>query len=224
MNTASRLQSVAEPGTVLVGETTFRATRPRDRVRAGRRAHAEGQGEPVPRVARAPRARRARRRRPRRGDRAAVRRPRRGAPAGQGARPRRPARGEGPARLGDRDRRDRQVAARLGAPQVHRRARRDVLWHHGRCPSYGDGVTFWALGEMVRMRAGIAETDDPATSRRKLSASVAELVPDQEERRWIEPRLAHLLGLDDPPRRRPRGAVRRVADVLRADRRARAPP
>ncbi len=74
-----------------------------------------------------------------------------------------------------------------------------LYWHRGRCPSYGDGVTFWALGEMVRMRAGIAETDDPATSRRKLSASVAEFVSDPDERRWIEPRLAHLLGLDPAP-------------------------
>src|SRR5438034_887298 len=25
-----------------------------------------------------------------------------------------------------------------------------IYWHKGRCPAYGDGVTFWALGEMVR--------------------------------------------------------------------------
>src|SRR5436190_1860898 len=30
-------------------------------------------------------------------------------------------------------------------------------WHRGRCLSYGDGVTFWALGEIVRQRLGIAE-------------------------------------------------------------------
>ena len=41
----------------------------------------------------------------------------------------------------------------------------DIYWHHGRCPAYGDGITFWALGEMVRMRAGIAETDAPGVSR-----------------------------------------------------------
>jgi tetratricopeptide (TPR) repeat protein len=75
----------------------------------------------------------------------------------------------------------------------------NIWWHQGRCPSYGDGVTFWALGEMVRMRARIAETDDTPTSRRKLSASVAELITDPEERRWIEPRLAHLLGLEAAP-------------------------
>jgi class 3 adenylate cyclase len=74
-----------------------------------------------------------------------------------------------------------------------------VWWHRGRCPSYGDGITFWALGEMVRMRAGIAETDPPGVSRAKLAASVTQHVPDEEERRWLEPRLAFLLGLDERP-------------------------
>ena len=40
-----------------------------------------------------------------------------------------------------------------------------VYWHQGRCPSYGEGVTFWAFAEMVRGRAGIADTDDDATAR-----------------------------------------------------------
>ncbi|MEO8329693.1 MAG: adenylate/guanylate cyclase domain-containing protein, partial [Candidatus Nanopelagicales bacterium] len=74
-----------------------------------------------------------------------------------------------------------------------------IWWHHGRCPSYGDGITFWALGEMVRMRAGIAETDSPGESRGKLAASVTQHVPDLEERRWLEPCLAFLLGLDERP-------------------------
>ena len=29
----------------------------------------------------------------------------------------------------------------------------DVWWHRGRCLSYGEGVAYWALAEMVRMRA-----------------------------------------------------------------------
>jgi class 3 adenylate cyclase/tetratricopeptide (TPR) repeat protein len=74
-----------------------------------------------------------------------------------------------------------------------------IWWHQGRCPSYGDGITFWALGEMVRMRAGIAETDPPGISRAKLAASVGAHVPDEDERRWLEPRLAFLLGLADRP-------------------------
>jgi len=74
-----------------------------------------------------------------------------------------------------------------------------VWWHRGRCPSYGDGITFWALGEMVRMRARIAETDPPSASLAKLAASIAEHVPDEDERRWIEPRLGFLLGLGERP-------------------------
>ena len=36
-----------------------------------------------------------------------------------------------------------------------------VWWHRGRCLSYGEGVAFWALAEIVRQRLGIAE-EDPA--------------------------------------------------------------
>jgi class 3 adenylate cyclase len=68
-------------------------------------------------------------------------------------------------------------------------------WHAGRSPAYGDGISFWALGEMVRARAGLLETDDEATSREKLRAMVAEHVPDPDERSWIEPALLALLGL-----------------------------
>ncbi|MDX6637093.1 MAG: hypothetical protein QOJ01_604, partial [Solirubrobacterales bacterium] len=32
---------------------------------------------------------------------------------------------------------------------------RTVLWHLGRCLSYGEGVAYWALGEMIRSRIGV---------------------------------------------------------------------
>src|SRR5262249_10330781 len=44
----------------------------------------------------------------------------------------------------------------------------DVYWHRGRCLSYGEGVAYWALAEMVRMRCGIAEDEDPASAEVKL--------------------------------------------------------
>ncbi len=69
-------------------------------------------------------------------------------------------------------------------------------WHQGRCLSYGEGVAFWALAEMVRARAGIVEGEDAASAREKLSATVAEYVSDERERRLVEPRLAQLLGLE----------------------------
>jgi Predicted ATPase len=70
-------------------------------------------------------------------------------------------------------------------------------WHKGRCLSYGEGVAYWALAEMVRGRAGIVEGGNPATAADKLHATIAEHVPDAHDRDWVEPRLAHLLGLAD---------------------------
>ncbi len=72
-----------------------------------------------------------------------------------------------------------------------------AYWHHGRSPAYGAGVAFWALGEMVRSRAGIAEGEEAASSRGKLAATLEEFVTDAEERRWIEPPLQQLLGITE---------------------------
>ncbi|HET7172173.1 MAG TPA: adenylate/guanylate cyclase domain-containing protein [Gaiellales bacterium] len=72
----------------------------------------------------------------------------------------------------------------------------DVRWHRGRCLPYGEGVTYWALAEMVRTRAAIAEGEDPDAQVEKLHAAVEESIADPEERRFVEPRLAHLLGLE----------------------------
>ena len=70
-----------------------------------------------------------------------------------------------------------------------------VYWHRGRCLSYGEGVTYWALADMVRMRCRIGEEEDPASARAKLHATLEEHILDGEERDFLEPRLAHLLGL-----------------------------
>jgi class 3 adenylate cyclase/tetratricopeptide (TPR) repeat protein len=71
-----------------------------------------------------------------------------------------------------------------------------VNWHQGRCLSYGEGVAYWALAEMVRARAGILEEEEPASARTKLREAVERYVPDERERKLVEPRLAHLLGLE----------------------------
>jgi class 3 adenylate cyclase/tetratricopeptide (TPR) repeat protein len=71
-----------------------------------------------------------------------------------------------------------------------------VYWHHGRCPAYGEGVSFWALGEMVRGRAGIVEGEPLDLAGKKLAAAVADFCPDEAEARWIESALRELLGLD----------------------------
>ncbi len=73
----------------------------------------------------------------------------------------------------------------------------DINWHQGRSPAYGEGITFWALGEMVRKRAGLAEADDEPTTRLKIAAALATYVPDEAERHWIEPKLLQLLGIEE---------------------------
>jgi class 3 adenylate cyclase/tetratricopeptide (TPR) repeat protein len=72
-----------------------------------------------------------------------------------------------------------------------------AVWRHGRCLPYGEGVTFWALGEIVKAQAGILESDDARTARSKLSVSVATLVEEPAEQEWIGSRLAPLIGLAD---------------------------
>jgi class 3 adenylate cyclase/tetratricopeptide (TPR) repeat protein len=72
-----------------------------------------------------------------------------------------------------------------------------VRWHQGRSPAYGEGISFWALAEMVRSRVGLLELDDAATTRAKLGKALEEYVPDEAERRWMGPRLEQLLGMAD---------------------------
>ena len=73
----------------------------------------------------------------------------------------------------------------------------NVWWHRARCLSYGEGVAYWALAEMVRMRCGIVEDELPASALEKLRATIDEHIPDPDERRYVEPRLSHLLGLEE---------------------------
>ena len=90
-----------------------------------------------------------------------------------------------------------------------------VYWHEGRSPAYGEGITFWALGEMVRTRAGINESEDAASSRSKLASSLSRV--------RLRPRGATLdRAPPRPPARsrgrpvwRARGALLGLADLLR---------
>jgi class 3 adenylate cyclase/tetratricopeptide (TPR) repeat protein len=73
-----------------------------------------------------------------------------------------------------------------------------VRWHRGRCLSYGDGVAFWALSEMVRQRLQIAEEDPTQVAGDKLAAGVEQWLTDPAEREYVHPRLSQLLGVDTP--------------------------
>lgn len=69
-----------------------------------------------------------------------------------------------------------------------------VAWHAGRAPAYGEGITFSAVADMVRHRIRAPAGSAPEIVRRQLSDTLRELVRDDSERSWLEPRLMALLG------------------------------
>jgi class 3 adenylate cyclase/tetratricopeptide (TPR) repeat protein len=197
VNTASRIQSAAEPGTVLVGDSTKRASEAAIAYEGAGTHELKGKAEPIE-LHRALR----------------VTAGRAGALKSVGLEP----------PLVGRDRELRLIKELFHATADERKAHlvsvlavgghgksrliweffkyidgvaEQIRWHRGRCLAYGEGVTYWALAEMVRGRAGILEGEDVERAREKLRESVAEHVPDPSERDWVEPRLAHLLGLEE---------------------------
>ena len=72
-------------------------------------------------------------------------------------------------------------------------ARGGVTWRKGRSLPYGDGISFWALGEIVKTEAGVLETDDQQTLATKLDSAIRE--PDLAVHAWFRDRLAPLVGL-----------------------------
>ncbi len=197
VNTASRIQSVAEPGAVLVGESTKRATEAAVLHEDAGLHELKGKTEPLP-LFRALRV-----------------------TAGRGGALKSTAL-EAP--FVGRNRELRMMKELFHASAEERKAQlvsvtgiagigksrlswefekyvdglaENIWWHRGRCLSYGEGVAYWALAEMVRMRCGIVEDEEPASARAKLHSTVEEHIADAEERRWVEPRLAHMLGLEE---------------------------
>jgi len=67
-------------------------------------------------------------------------------------------------------------------------------WRQGRCPPYGEGITFWALGEVVKAHAGILESETAGEALGKLRTAVVALVDDPARAEWIEARLGPLIG------------------------------
>jgi class 3 adenylate cyclase/tetratricopeptide (TPR) repeat protein len=67
-----------------------------------------------------------------------------------------------------------------------------VIWRQGRCMPYGEGITFWALGEILKAHAGILESDAPNVAETKLDA----VLPEGSERAWFRQRLLPLLGIE----------------------------
>jgi len=66
-----------------------------------------------------------------------------------------------------------------------------VRWRQGRCLPYGEGIAFWALGEIVKAECGILESDSPAEAEAKLERA---LPADEQDLPWLKARLAPLVG------------------------------
>jgi class 3 adenylate cyclase/tetratricopeptide (TPR) repeat protein len=194
VNTAARLEGVAPAGGAVVGETTWRATRAQFDFEALDPVRVKGKAAPLPiwRVV-AARSR-----------------------VGVDARPRTSTPLVG--RDGELAALDAHLAAVMaersprlvtvvGGPGVGKSrlvqelfalvdARPElVAWRQGRCLPYGDGISFWALGEIVKAQAGLLESDDTSQVVAKLDAVLATLITEAGEREWVKARLAPLLGL-----------------------------
>ncbi|MCW2598189.1 MAG: adenylyl cyclase class-3/4/guanylyl cyclase [Frankiales bacterium] len=73
-----------------------------------------------------------------------------------------------------------------------------VRWRVGACLPYGEGVSYWALGQVVKAQAQLLESDGGALARQKLEGSVDSLLgrtAGAEEVAQVKERLAALLGL-----------------------------
>ena len=93
-------------------------------------------------------------------------------------------------------------------------ARATVL--RGRCLPYGEGITFWPLAQMVRQAAGIHEDDGPGESVARIEA----LLPPDDDAHSIAETIAHLTGLKETTGVVAEGfwAVRRLFATLAAER------
>jgi len=75
-----------------------------------------------------------------------------------------------------------------------------ITWRQGRSLPYGDGITFWALGEIIKAQTGIKESDSPDVASGKITDAISALEDDESERAWLQSRLAPLVGADTSDR------------------------
>ena len=208
VNTAARLQTAAPIDGVLVGESTYRATRDVIDYEQLVPIQAKGKSRPVPcwQATRPHSSVGESRRR-------------------QDAVPLINRRREREALLDAYERahgsRSPQSLTLVGAPGIgksrlvrelfHELDRRPeiVRWREGRSLPYGSGGTFWALGEIVKAEAGMLESHEPKAAASLLAAAVAGVIEDADEASWVLRHLGALVGLE-------------TGDTLFGDRRAEA--
>jgi class 3 adenylate cyclase/tetratricopeptide (TPR) repeat protein len=191
VNTASRLQGVAPIGGIVIGEQTYRATSEVFDYEPLEAVTVKGKADPLP-IWRAVAAR----------SRFGTELTRTHATAMVG----RDAEVTILRAAFDKSVRDRsvQLVTVVGGPGVgksrlvaelfaHVDSTPDIVrWRQGRCLPYGEGITFWALGEIVKAEAGILESDSPETAAQKLDGILLE----GTDREWLRERLLPLIGLE----------------------------
>ena len=199
VNTAARLQSSAPVNGILVGEGTYRATRHAIEYRDAEPVEAKGKAEPV------------------KVWEAVAARSRFGSDVEQKLRTPLVGRERERGLLADalaraRTEQSAQLVTLVGVPGIGKsrlvaelfqitEADPDLInWRQGRSLPYGERVSFWALGEIVKAHAGILESDDTATAEEKLGAMVEALSEDVREREWLAHQTRPLVGLEGAER------------------------
>ena len=187
VNVAARLEQTAGTGEVLLGELTYRLVREAVTAEAVEALALKGKQKPVPAY-------------------------RLVDVAADGGPPRAHAAGALVGRREELDALGRELAAAvaenacrlvtvLGEPGIGKsRLAREFLDSAepqarvltGRCLSYGEGITYWALGELVREAAGIGSDDAAAVARERIEA----LLAGTEEAEVVSALLVQALGLE----------------------------
>src|SRR5947207_4732249 len=195
LNTAARIQSAAPIDGILVGRTTYLATKDAFSFKATEPMQAKGKAEPVEvwEVVGTQ-------------DEAGPR------PRGETALIGREAELDELLAFCDSlvEERFTGLAAIVGAPGVGKsrlllelvgrlEGRFDVHW--GKCLSYGEGITYWPIMEIFKSAAGILQSDDRETSAKRLDAFLETLgTEDLDELRTIASALSNLIGIPTTPR------------------------
>ena len=193
VNTAARLQSAAPVNGILVDDATFRATRRRIDYREAASVEAKGKVAPIDVWE------------------AVAAHSRFGVDIAHEARSQLVGRERELAVLRetfDRARHERvsQLVTLVGIPGIGksrlvyelRRMAEDadelITWRQGHCLAYGDGVTMWALGEIVKAQAGVHEGDAASDVSAKIAQAVEDALPGSEDAAWIQAQLLALVG------------------------------
>ncbi len=194
VNTAARLQSAAPVNGILADETTYRATRAVIDYEDAEPVEAKGKAEPIPVWA------------------AVTAHSRFGVDVAHEARSALVGRDRELGVVRDaferaRHERTPQLLTLVGVPgigksrlvyELQRIVDADpelITWRQGRCLAYGDGITLWALGEIVKAQAGVLEQDTPADIAAKIHRSVEDVLAGTGDEGRVETHLLALLGL-----------------------------